>query len=373
MEMRLDETVTGIRGDVAIKIFGDDLKTLEELGKHMLALVSSIPGAADSQMEVMSGVAELQVDANRPALARYGLNVSDIEEVIENLVGGQPVSEIVDGRARFPISVRLPDNLRNDPEALKELILRAPGGELVRLDQVAQIRTVRGPEIISRENGQRRIAIQTNVRGTDLGSFVRLAQEKVNRSFKLPPGYEIQWGGQFENQSRANRRLAFVLPVSIGIIFILLFATFHSIRQASLILLNVPFALVGGIGALWWRGLNLNLSASIGFIALFGVAVLNGIVLVSHINSLRRRGLETPAAIREGAADRLRPVLITALVASIGFLPMAVSTETGAEIQRPLATVVIGGLITSTLLTLYLLPALYAWLSPREMPPGEVV
>lgn len=372
MEMRLDETVTGIRGDVAIKIFGDDLKTLEELGKHMLALVSSLPGSADSQMEVTSGVAELQVDTNRPALARYGLNVSDVEEVIENLVGGQPVSEIVDGRARFPISVRLPDSLRNDPDALKELVLRAPGGELVRLDQVAQIRTVRGPEIISRENAQRRVAIQTNVRGTDLGSFVRMAQEQVNRSFKLPPGYEIQWGGQFENQSRANRRLALVLPVSIGIIFSLLFATFHSIRQASLILLNVPFALVGGVGALWWRGLNLNLSASIGFIALFGVAVLNGIVLVSHINSLRHRGLGTPAAIREGAADRLRPVLITALVASIGFLPMAVSTETGAEIQRPLATVVIGGLITSTLLTLYLLPALYAWLSPKELTPTHV-
>jgi heavy metal efflux system protein len=211
------------------------------------------------------------------------------------------------------------------------------------------------------------VAVQTNVRGTDLGSFVRIAQQKVNSSFKLPAGYEIQWGGQFENQSRANRRLMIVLPVSIAIIFALLFATFHSIRQASLILLNVPFALVGGIAALWLRGLNLNLSASIGFIALFGVAVLNGIVLVSYINSLRQQGSAIPLAVREGAADRLRPVLITALVASIGFLPMAISTETGAEIQRPLATVVIGGLITSTLLTLYLLPALYAWFSPKTV------
>ncbi|MGA2716930.1 MAG: CusA/CzcA family heavy metal efflux RND transporter [Bryobacteraceae bacterium] len=366
MEMRLDETVTGIRGDVAIKIFGDDLNTLDELGKRMLALVSSIPGAADAQMEVMSGVPELQVDMNRAELARYGLNVSDVQEVIETLVGEQPVSEMIEGRARFPISIRVPESLRNNPDALKELVLRAPRGELVRLNQVAEIRTLRGPEVISRENAQRRVAIQTNVRGVDLGSFVRLAQEKVGRSFKLPAGYEIQWGGQFENQARANRRLMFVLPVSVVIIFALLFATFHSVKQAFLIVLNVPFALVGGIAALWLRGLNLNLSASIGFIALFGVAVLNGIVLVSYINSLREQ-MDMAAAIRVGAADRLRPVLITALVANIGFLPMALSTEAGAEIQRPLATVVIGGLITSTLLTLYLLPALYPWFSSKEI------
>ena len=371
MEMRMDETVTGIRGDVAIKIFGDDLKTLEELGRRTLAIVSSIPGAAEPQLEVTSGVAELQVDIDRPALARYGLNVADVQEVIETLVGGRPVSEMIEGRARFPISIKLPENLRNDPDALKDFVLRAPGGELVRLNQVAQVRTVRGPQTISRENTQRRIAIQTNVRGTDLGSFVKLAQDKVNRSLKLPAGYEIEWGGQFENQSRANRRLMFVLPVSIAIIFALLFATFHSIKQATLILLNVPFALVGGIASLWLRGMNLNLSASVGFIALFGVAVLNGIVLVSRINSLRQRKLEMATAIREGATDRLRPVLITALVASLGFIPMAVSTATGAEIQRPLATVVIGGLITSTLLTLYILPLLYPWFSPKEVEKAE--
>jgi cobalt-zinc-cadmium resistance protein CzcA len=365
MEMRLDETVTGVRGDVAIKVFGSDLKTLEDLGKRVLAVISSIPGAAEPQMEVLSGVAELQVDVTRPALARYGLNVSDVQEVIETLIGGQALSEMIEGQARFPISARLPERLRNDPEALKDIVLRAPGSELVKLNQVAQIRTVLGPEVISRENARRRVAVQANVRGTDLGSFVRLAQEKVNGSIKLPPGYEIEWGGQFENQSRANRRLTFVLPVSVAIIFALLFATFHSLKQASLILLNVPFALVGGIGALWLRGLNLNLSASVGFIALFGVAVLNGIVLVSYINTLRQRGMAMQAAVREGAADRLRPVLITALVASIGFLPMAISTETGAEIQRPLATVVIGGLITSTLLTLYILPVLYSWFTAK--------
>jgi heavy metal efflux system protein len=318
-------------------------------------------------MEITSGVAELQVDIDRPALARYGLDVSDVQEVIETLVGGKPVSELIQGRARFPITVRLSEKLRNDPAALSDLNIRAPGGELVSLSQIAQVRTDRGPEVISRENTQRRIAIQTNVRGTDLGTFVRIAQDKVNRTLTLPAGYEIEWGGQFENQSRANRRLMFVLPVSVAIIFALLFATFHSIKQAMLILLNVPFAMVGGIAALWLRGLNLNLSASIGFIALFGVAVLNGIVLVSHINSLRQRGLEMAAAIREGSASRLRPVLMTALVASLGFIPMAVSTATGAEIQRPLANVVIGGLITSTLLTLYILPLLYPWFSSREI------
>jgi heavy metal efflux system protein len=373
MEMRMDETVTGIRGDVAIKIFGDDLNVLEDLGKRMLTLISSIPGAADTQMEVMSGVPELQIDVVRPALARYGLNVSDVQEMIQTLVGEQPVSEMIAGRARFPISVEVPENLRNNPDALKDLVLRAPGGELVRLSQVAEIRTVRGPEIISRENAQRRVAVQTNVRGTDLGSFVRLAQDKVAQSFKLPPGYEIQWGGQFENQARANNRLMIVLPLSVAVIFALLFATFHSVRQALLILLNVPFALVGGIAALWLRGLNLNLSASIGFIALFGVAVLNGIVLVSYINLLRQRDLPIDVAILEGSADRLRPVLITALVASIGFLPMALSTEAGAEIQRPLATVVIGGLITSTLLTLYVLPALYPWFSSKDAERPNVI
>ena len=210
-------------------------KVLDELGKRTLTVISSIPGAAEPQMEVTSGVAELQIDVDRSSLARYGLNVSDVQEVIENLVGGKPVSEMIQGRARFPISVRLSEELRNDPEALKQLIVRAPGGELVRLDQIAQVQIVRGPEVISRENTQRRIAIQTNVRGNDLGSFVRLAQQKVNSAIQLPAGYEIEWGGQFENQSRANRRLMIVLPASIAVIFALLFATFHSVKQAGLI------------------------------------------------------------------------------------------------------------------------------------------
>jgi cobalt-zinc-cadmium resistance protein CzcA len=241
------------------------------------------------------------------------------------------------------------------------LILQSSGGERVRLNQVAALSVAPGPEIVSREAGQRRIVVQANVRGRDLGSFVAAAQQAMANAVTLPPGYDMAWGGQFENQQRATRRLLIVLPLSIVVILGLLVATFRSVWQALLILLNVPFALVGGIGALWLRGLNMNVSASIGFIALFGVAVLNGIVMVSYINRLREDGVPIQTAVLDGASLRLRPVLMTALVASLGFVPMAISKATGAEVQRPLATVVIGGLVTSTLLTLYVLPLLYPW------------
>ncbi len=368
MEMRMDEVVTGIRGDVAIKIFGDDIGTLRDLAEKTLAAVAATPGAFNPQMEMTSGVPQLQIQLNRAELARYALNVSNVQEMIETLVGGRPVSEMILGQKRFGISVRLPESQRNDPSVLASLALVAPGGAIVRLGQVADLNLVNGPEMITRENARRRLVVQTNVRGTDLGSFVAAARANVDRAVQLPPGYSIVWGGQFENQQRANRRLAFVLPVSIAIIFALLFATFENVGQSLLILLDVPFALVGGIAALWLRGINLNLSASIGFIALFGVAVLNGIVMVSHINLLRNQGMPMLNAVREGAADRLRPVLMTALVASLGFIPMAIATSTGAEVQRPLATVVIGGLITATILTLYLLPLLYPWFSPADKP-----
>ncbi len=364
MEMRMDEVVTGIRGDVAIKIFGDEIGTLQDLAARVLSAISTVPGAFNPQMEVTSGVPELQIQINRAELARYGLNVSDVGEVIESLLGGKPVSEMILGQQRFAIAVRLPEAMRKKVDAFGDLVLAAPGGETVRLNQVADLSVVNGPEMITRENARRRIVVQTNVRGRDLGSFVAAAQVQVNRLVTLPPGYTVVWGGQFENQQRANRRLAIVLPVSIAVIFALLFATFESVSQAFLILLDVPFALVGGIGALWLRGINLNLSASVGFIALFGVAVLNGIVMVSHINMLMNLGRPLDEAVRVGAADRLRPVLMTALVASLGFIPMAIATSTGAEVQRPLATVVIGGLITSTLLTLYLLPILYPFFTP---------
>jgi cobalt-zinc-cadmium resistance protein CzcA len=352
---------------VAVKIFGEDPQVLTQLADRALRILNSVHGAADTQTEILTGVAELRVQVDRNALARYGLNVTDVSELIDSTTGGLQVSEMIEGQRRFPIAIRLPAQYRNDLDALGKLQLQAPNGERVRLSQVADIRSVRGPEVVSRENAQRRIVVQANVRGRDLGSFVAEARGKM-ASLNIPPGYYIDWGGQFENQERAMSRLTLVIPLSVAIIFGLLFATFHSSSQAFLILLNVPFALVGGIASLWLRGLNLNLSASVGFIALFGVAVLNGIVMVSYINQLLQRGYRVEDAVVEGASMRLRPVLMTALVASLGFLPMALSKAMGAEVQRPLATVVIGGLITSTLLTLYILPVLYPWFTRHETP-----
>jgi cobalt-zinc-cadmium resistance protein CzcA len=371
MAMRLDEVVSGIKADVALKIFGEDTLVLEQLAEKALRILSAVPGAADAQMEIISGVAEIRVEADRAALARYGLNISDIRELVETSIAGRPVSELIEGQRRFPIVLRLPEAYRHDPERLRALPLSAPGGERLRLSQVASVVTRRGPEVVSRENGLRRIVVQANVRGRDLGSFAAEAQRRTIASLTVPPGYSLDWGGQFENQERAMRRLTIVVPLSIVIILLLLYSTFNSVRLALLILMNVPFALVGGIAALWIRELNLNLSASIGFIALFGVAVLNGIVLVSYITRLRQDGMAVMDAVVEGAATRLRPVLMTALVASLGFLPMALSTSTGAEVQRPLATVVIGGLLTSTLLTLFLLPALYLWFAPAKVTEAE--
>ncbi len=369
MAMRLDEVISGIKADVALKIFGEDPRVLEQTAEQALRLLAAVPGAADAQMEIVSGVAELLVEVDRTELARFGLNVADVRDVVETAVGGRQITEMIEGQRRFDITLRLPESFRRDLDSVRQLLLVAPGGERVRLGQVARVVAGRGAEAITRENGQRRIVVQCNVRGRDLGGFVDEAQERIAAKLSLPPGYTVDWGGQFENQRRANRRLLLVVPASILIIFGLLFATFGNVPQALLILLNVPFALVGGIAALWLRGLNLNLSASIGFIALFGVAVLNGIVMVSYINRLRAQGQPLRQAVVEGAAVRLRPVLMTALVASLGFLPMALSTAPGAEVQRPLASVVIGGLVTATLLTLLVLPVLYPWFSPREEEP----
>jgi cobalt-zinc-cadmium resistance protein CzcA len=367
MAMRLDEVVSGIKADVALKIFGDDMAVLEQLGEQAMKLLSGVPGSADVQMEITEGVAEIHVEADRAALAKYGLNVSDIRDLTEAAVGGRAVSDLIEGQRRFPIVLRLPDGFRQSVEALRSLPLSAPAGERVTLGQVAKVTAERGPEVVSRENAMRRIVVQSNVRGRDLGSFAADAQQRIAAQLRVPAGYSLDWAGQFENQERAMKRLGVVIPASIAIITGLLYTTFRSMRLALLIFLNVPFALVGGIAALWLRQLNLNLSASIGFIALFGVAVLNGIVLVSYINRLRAEGWEMDEAVVNGAGTRLRPVLMTALVASLGFLPMALSTSTGAEVQRPLATVVIGGLVTSTLLTLFLLPVLYRLFAPKNV------
>ncbi len=304
MEMRIAETITGVRGDAALKIFGPDLDTLEKLGRRALAIISAVPGASEPQMERISGEPQLEIRINRAAAARYGLSVADIQEVIQTLIGSRQISEMIEGEQRYPIAVRLPAAMRNNLDAIRGLTLKSPAGEIVRLDQVTDITTVLGPVLINRENAHRRSVVMTDVAGRDLGGFVKEAQQRIAQQLQLPQGYSLQWGGQYENEQRAQKRLALVLPLSLLIIASLLYATFKNLRQMFLILSIVPLALVGGIAALWIRGIDLNLSASIGFIALFGVAVLNGVVMVSHINNLRE---QWRPAERRRAPGRRRP------------------------------------------------------------------
>jgi len=302
---------------------------------------------------------QLELGLDRDAMARYGLNVADLRSAIQAGIGGVIATEVIDGRRRFPVVVRLSESYRSSPEAVGQLLITTPTGAKIALQQVATVSVIEGPETIEHEDGQRFTVVQANVRGRDLGSFVSDVRRLVERGVSLPTGYYVTYGGQFENQTRATKRLALVVPLVLLLIAGFLYVAFGNGRQALLVMLNVPFALIGGIASLWLRGINLNLSATVGFIALFGVAVLNGVVLISYTNVLRARGRSIADAVREAADTRLRPVLMTALVAGVGFLPMALSTSQGSEVQRPLATVVIGGLVTSTLLTLLVLPAMY--------------
>lgn len=359
MAMRLDETISGVKADVAVKLYGEDLEVLEARAGEIARVLEKVPGAADVQAETITGSAQLQIRLNRDLLARYGLNVADLQYLIETAIGGKVATTVIDGQRRFDVLVRFAPELRTDPERIADLPVTAPAGERLRLRDVADVRIERAADLISRENNQRRIIVQSNVRGRDIGSFVAEARRTIAESVTLPPGYLITWGGQFENQERATKRLFIVVPLALLLIFGLLYIMFGSVRYSLIIILNVPFAAVGGIAALWLRGLNFNLSGSIGFIALFGVAVLNGVVLISYFNKLRDDGRSISEAVREGARTRLRPVLMTALVAGLGFIPMALSTSPGAEVQRPLATVVVGGLVTSTFLTLFVLPLIY--------------
>jgi cobalt-zinc-cadmium resistance protein CzcA len=365
MAMRVDETVSGVKADLAIKIFGDDFDQLESLSRQVLRAATAVRGAADAQIQLTSGVPDLNIHIDRGALARYGLNVSDVQEAVEAGASGSVISQLIEGQKRYDITMRLPAPYRANPQSMQDITLRSSDGAQVRLDQVAQVRVVRAAVQIDREKGQRRMVVMSNVRGRDLGSFVKEIQTNITRNVHLPPGYSIEYGGQFDNQQHATKRLMMIVPVVIFLIFLLLYLTFNSFLQALLVIGNIPFALVGGIAALWLRGMNLNLSACVGFIALFGVAMLNGVVLVSSINQEKDAGLAIYDAVLAGARRRLRPVLMTACVASFGFIPMAFSSSTGSEVQRPLATVVIGGLFTSTLLTLLLLPVLYEWIFER--------
>ena len=377
IEMRFNELIAGVRSDVAIKIFGDDMEKLVSSAGKIEHILADISGAADVRMEQVTGLPVLTLELNRDEMARLGLNVSDVQDAVKIAIGGKSAGQVFEGDRRFDLLVRLPEGTRMDVELLKKIpiplpqqrsrttvstvVLTDPSNKFtyIPLGAVVNFKVLTGPSQISRENSKRRVVVTANIRGRDLGSFVKEAQEAIREKVSLPSGYWVSWGGQFEHLISAAKRLWVVVPVTLALIFFLLFSAFGSVKNALLVFTGVPLALTGGFLSLWMRGIPLSISAAVGFIALSGVAVLNGIVMISFISKLRNQGAPLDDAIRQGSLTRLRPVLITALVASLGFIPMALATGTGAEVQRPLATVVIGGIISSTILTLFVLPALY--------------
>ncbi|HTN41984.1 MAG TPA: CusA/CzcA family heavy metal efflux RND transporter, partial [Asticcacaulis sp.] len=364
IQMRFNELLSGVRADVAVKVYGDDLEELLAKGSEIKAIVAKIDGAADVGVEQITGLPVLQITPDRAALARLGLNIADVQDVVSTSIGGAEAGQVFEGDRRFAIIVRLPEAIRENVDEIGRLRipLRAADGAVtgfVPLQDVAKIAVEIGPNQISRENGKRRVVVTANVRERDLGSFVTEVQQQVGSGVELSPGYWITYGGTFEQLISATKRLQWVVPMAMVLIFGLLFALFRSIKDAAIVFSGVPLALTGGVAALLLRGLPLSISAGVGFIALSGVAVLNGVVMVTFIRSLLKEGKPLDEAIFSGAVTRLRPVLMTALVASLGFVPMALNVGAGAEVQRPLATVVIGGIISSTLLTLLVLPALY--------------
>jgi len=362
IQMRFSELVSGVKADIGIKVFGEDLRELKARADEIASVVRSLPGAQDVEVEQVDEVPVLQIDIDRDAISRVGVSVDDIQEMIKIALGGEPVGQIIEGDKRFALTVKLPASVRNDVNQIKSILIETPQGGGVPLSSLAHIDNAPAPAQISREMGKRRVVVQLNVRGSDLGSFVLAAQQAIKERVKLKEGYYITWGGQFENLQKASARLTLVVPIALSLIFLLLFSTFGSLRQAVLIFTGVPLAITGGIIGLFARGMPFSITAGVGFIALSGVAVLNGVVMVSAINRLRSEGkMAVVDAVREGASQRLRPVLMTALVAALGFIPMALNTGIGAEVQRPLATVVIGGIVSATLLTLLVLPALYTW------------
>ena len=375
IQMRFNELISGVRSDVAVKVYGDDFAVMEKTAAQLVQTLKTIDGAADVKMEQTSGLPMLEVKLDKNAIARYGLNVSDVLDVLSIAVGGREAGLVFQGDRRFDILVRLPDSMRQDLNVLENLPVLLPadddnmadriGGQphtrpaYIPLKQVAKLEVTDGPNQISRENGKRRVVVQANVRGRDIGSFVKEAQAAIDKQVQIPAGYWLEWGGQFKNLEEAKARLGVVVPACFFMIFLLLFTALGSVKQALLVFSGVPLALTGGIFTLWLRGMPFSISAAVGLIALSGVAVLNGLVMITRINQLVREGIEANKAIVEGALSRFRPVLMTALVASLGFVPMAIATGAGAEVQKPLATVVIGGLITATILTLLVLPAIY--------------
>ncbi len=361
IEMTVEELLEGVKAELAVKLFGDDLVLLKKNADKIAAVMKQVPGAADVKVDQVSGTPQLVITPDRQAIARYGLNIDDVQNVIRSAVGGTTAGQIFEGIRRFDIYVRYDKADRNTPEAIANILISGPNGLHVPLAQVAEIREIVGPRQITRENNQRFITIQANVVGRDIGSFVAEAQQAIDDKVSLPAGYLTTWGGQFRLQQQANARLAIVVPVTLIIVALLLYSSFNSLKNAALILLNIPLALVGGVIALWLSGQNLSVPASVGFIALFGIALENGMVLVTYLNQLVQEGNPIDKASIQGACLRVRPVLMTAVTTALGLIPLLLASGTGSEVQRPLATVVIGGLVTSTFLTLLIIPALYKW------------
>lgn len=370
IELRTNELVSGVRADIAVNLYGPDLATLDRVGERLIRHLKAVPGAAEVSADANTGLPSLRVIVDRRASARYGINAAEILDAVA-AIGGRPTGEVFEGQRRFTLQVRLSAAARQVPQALRALLIAAPNGIRVPLGQVAQIIEIDGPAVISRENAQRRRVIQVNVRGRDLAGFVTEARAVIAKKAALPPGYTVTWGGQFENLQAASARLAVAVPAALGLILLLLYTLFGAWRPALIIYLNIPMAAVGGICALWLRDMPLSISAAVGFIALSGIAVLNGVVLVSYVRDLQREGMSLADASQKGARLRLRAVLMTALTDGIGFAPMALSTSAGAEVQQPLATVVIGGLVTATLLTLLVLPAIYSALGGAVEEPAH--
>lgn len=367
IQCRIDELVAGTRAQLIVKVFGDDLEILNHKSAEIARVLSTVKGGTDLAAEKVTGQPYLTINIDRAKIARYGLNISDVQSVVEIAIAGKSASQFYEENRSFDITVRLPEEKRNSLEAIKNILVTTKAGMNVPLEQLADIKIIEGPVQISRQDGIRRIGIEMNVSGRDIGSFVADAKQKIKEQVKLPAGYYLTWGGQFENQQRAMNKLMIIGPVAVGLILLLLFVTFRSIRLSLLVVSNLPFALIGGVFALFISRQYLSVPASVGFIVLFGVAVLNGLVLVSRISQLREEGLKLPEAIRKGAMDRLRPVLMTATIAIFSLAPMLLASGTGSEIQRPLATVVVGGLITSTLLTLLIIPSVYGWFEKRKV------
>ncbi|MCW5626965.1 MAG: efflux RND transporter permease subunit, partial [Burkholderiales bacterium] len=358
---RVDEMVTGVRSQVAIKIFGDDLDELKRVADDIGRVLNRVSGTQDLRIERLTGQQYLTVDIRRRVMARYGLNVSDVHDIIETAIGGGIATEIYEGERRFPAVVRFPLEFRDDPEVIADALLKGPAGAVVPMREIATVSLQDGPAQISREGAKRRLVVGSNVAGRDIGGYVADAQAAIAAEVKLPEGYYLEWGGQFENMQRAMARLMIIVPITIGAIFFLLFVLFGSVRYAGLIITVLPFASIGGVFALFFTGEYLSVPASVGFIALWGIAVLNGVVLVSYIRDLREEGYSQHDAIVHGCEQRFRPVLMTATVAMLALIPFLFATGPGSEVQRPLAVVVIGGLISSTLLTLVVVPTLYRW------------